>query len=74
MATVGGMLLVRYHVLEVLDNEPGHWCPHCALPSACKIILVSQVQIGAAVGPLKLSTGLRCTEGHGWLRGFIGDA
>jgi hypothetical protein len=74
MAATSGTLIVSYRVLEAVDVEPGHWCPHCALPSACKIILASQIQIGAVLGPLKLSTGLRCTDGHGWLNGtFISE-
>jgi len=60
-----GLVGVTFRLLEVLDLEPGHWCPKCALPSACKITLASIAVIGAVEGPLRLSTGLRCSDG--WL-------
>lgn len=61
--------VVTYRVLEAVAVEPGHWCPECALPSADKITLASQMQIGQTLQPLKLSTRLRCAEGHGWIGG-----
>ena len=60
-------VVVTYRVFEVLDLEPGHWCDRCALPSAAIITLASQVVIGGREQPLRLSTGLRCLDGHGWL-------
>lgn len=54
--------------LEVLDIEPGHWCDRCALPSAAIITLASQVAIGGREQPLRLSRGLRCLDGHGWIQ------
>lgn len=67
MAAATRTVLVTYKVLEALEVQHGEWCPHCLLPSAATIILASQVVIGAVEGPLKLSTGIRCLEGHGWL-------
>lgn len=57
---------IRYRVLEVLDIDPGHWCNQCALPSAAIITIASQAIVAGVEGPLKLSTGLRCTD-HGWI-------
>lgn len=48
--------------LEVLDIQPGAWCPHCLLPSASTIILASR----RSDGPLQLSTGVRCHDCHRW--------
>lgn len=59
--------VMRYRLLELVELEPSHWCPRCALPSATRITLASIVQVGGVDGPLKLSTRLRCDEGHGWL-------
>lgn len=64
MAAIVG---VRYHLLEVVELDPGHWCPRCLLPSALRITLASIVQVGGVTGPLTLSTRLRCDDGHGWL-------
>lgn len=58
---------VRYRILEAVHVDHGHWCPHCALPTAAIVTLASQAVIGQVEGPLKLSTGLRCLDGHGWL-------
>ncbi len=63
MAAAG---VVSYKLLEVVDFEPGAWCPACALPSAFTITLASIVQTGGKVGPLRLSTGTRCST-HGWI-------
>lgn len=60
-------LTVTYRLLEVIDQDPGHWCPECALPSAMKLTLASIIVLGGVEQPLKLSTGLRCFDGHGWL-------
>ena len=59
--------VIVYQVLEVVDVEPGHWCHRCALPSAAAITLASQV----GDGPLRLSKGVRCLDGHGWLKTLV---
>lgn len=58
---------IVHRVLEIVDVEHGHWCHRCALPSAAIITLASETTIGAVTGPLKLSRGLRCLDGHGWI-------
>lgn len=67
-ARVSMRIVVSYRLLEVVDIEHGEWCPRCLLPSAATVTLASQAVIGGVEGPLKLSTGVRCLEGHGWLR------
>lgn len=67
MAAVRTVPIV-YRILEVLDVDHGHWCHHCLLPSAAIITLASQATIAGVDGPLKLTRGVRCLEGHGWLR------
>lgn len=59
---------IHYRILEAVDIEPGHWCDQCLLPSAAIITLASQAVIAGVEGPLKLSRGLRCGDGHGWIR------
>lgn len=63
---MAGVAVLTYHVLELVDAEHGHWCPQCALPSASKITLASQIKVGHVLGALRLSTRLRCDDGHGW--------
>lgn len=58
---------INYRILEVVDIEPGEWCDRCLLPSAATITLASLAVIAGKERPLKLSTGIRCLEGHGWL-------
>jgi hypothetical protein len=53
---------ITYTIFEVLEAEPGHWCPSCALSSAFRIHLATQVQ----GGPLRLSTGMRCRDCERW--------
>jgi hypothetical protein len=59
--------VVVYRLLEVVDVEYGRWCTACALPSAAVITLASQATVAGIEGPLKLSQGLRCLDGHGWI-------
>lgn len=59
---------IEYKLLEAVDVQHGEWCPHCALPSAAIVTLASQVAVDGVDQPLKLSTGVRCLEGHGWIR------
>lgn len=63
MAAAVRIVVVVYRLLEVVDVETGHWCHHCLLPSAAIITLASQI----GDGPLRLSRGIHCFEGHGWI-------
>lgn len=60
-------VFVSYRLLEVVDVKPGEWCPRCLLPSAATVVLASQAVVAGVEGPLRLSTGVRCLDGHGWL-------
>ena len=60
--------VVVYRLLEVVEAVPGEWCDRCMLPSAATITLASQAVVAGVEGPLKLSTGVRCLDGHGWLQ------
>lgn len=59
---------ITYKLLEVVDVQYGEWCPQCALPSAATITLASLVAVDGVDGPLRFSTGVRCLDGHGWIK------
>lgn len=68
MAAAVRTVVVSYRVLEVLHVDPtAVWCDRCLLPSAATITLASQAVVAGVEGPLKLTTGVRCLEGHGWI-------
>lgn len=54
---------IVFEVFEVLMTEGSEWCDQCALPSAYRVHLATQVK----GGPLRLSTGTRCGGCERWL-------
>lgn len=51
---------VELHVVAMTDEEAGHWCDSCQLPSA--IHQVFEVWIGDGPGPGALRTLSYCTD------------